>query len=271
MRRGWTLTLPRPGFPVGRMAQRGGEVAPAGIQPDAVAGLTGWWRGDGPLWTDSGRTVAAVNADDLIYTWDDKSGNARHMTQATSGARPKLKLAIVNGLPVVRFDGVDDLLGGVAYSNFVTNTTYCAYTVFNASVVNSDLGVGSIRNNDPTWSSAPTAYLGQVLRSSGTVWAQNYAGAEEAVSLAHTAGTWYAVRQRHAGGRLYLMRSGGGTEVSIVSANTANLSFPMQFGKSPSNWLQGDLAEIFFYNVDPSAGDQAGIEAYLSSRYGLTW
>jgi len=54
---------------------------------------------------------AAANADsDPVGQWQDQSGNARHVEQATAGNRPLVKLAIQNALPVIRTDGVDDLL-----------------------------------------------------------------------------------------------------------------------------------------------------------------
>lgn len=45
-----------------------------------------------------------------IQTWNDGSGQGNDLTQATSGKRPLYKTNIVNGLPVVRFDGIDDFL-----------------------------------------------------------------------------------------------------------------------------------------------------------------
>lgn len=53
---------------------------------------------------------APVAANGAIARWEDKSGNARHATQATLGARPLKKTALLNGLPIVRFDGIDDYL-----------------------------------------------------------------------------------------------------------------------------------------------------------------
>ena len=46
----------------------------------------------------------------VLATWVDKSGNGRNATQATVDLRPLLVLDAQNGLPVIRFDGYNDLL-----------------------------------------------------------------------------------------------------------------------------------------------------------------
>lgn len=45
-----------------------------------------------------------------ISQWDDESGNANHLVQASGGLQPLYKTGINNGLPAVRFDGTDDEL-----------------------------------------------------------------------------------------------------------------------------------------------------------------
>lgn len=51
-----------------------------------------------------------VAADGAVARWEDQSGNAAHVTQATSIARPQRKLAIQGGGDVVRFDGINSVL-----------------------------------------------------------------------------------------------------------------------------------------------------------------
>jgi hypothetical protein len=50
--------------------------------------------------TSGGSLVAA---DGLVARWEDKSGNARHATQATSTERPTRRVAVQNGKDVVRW------------------------------------------------------------------------------------------------------------------------------------------------------------------------
>lgn len=74
--------------------------------------------------TSGGSLVAA---DGSVARWEDQSGNARHATQATSGARPLRKTAIQGGNDVVRFDGSDDAMVHGATSGSDPNTMFCVF------------------------------------------------------------------------------------------------------------------------------------------------
>jgi hypothetical protein len=57
--------------------------------------------------TSGGSLVAA---DGAVARWEDQSGNARHVTQGTSGQRPLRRVKQINGVDAVEFDGNDDNL-----------------------------------------------------------------------------------------------------------------------------------------------------------------
>jgi hypothetical protein len=74
--------------------------------------------------TSGGSLVAANGA---VARWQDKSGNARHVTQITSGSRPLRKTSVQNSLDAVLFDGTDDDMAGTIN----LNTRECSvFTVF---------------------------------------------------------------------------------------------------------------------------------------------
>lgn len=87
---------------VNRRVVMGGAPAVA-FSPSSVTGLQVWLQAD---------SLALADADP-VATWTDSSGNGNNATQATSGSQPTYKTNIVNGKPVVRFDGTDDWLASV--------------------------------------------------------------------------------------------------------------------------------------------------------------
>ena len=95
----------------GRQRQPG-KIDPLGRPryPDSVSGLKLRLKADGVLWQDAARTTPATADSAPVGCWDDASGVGNHFTQATAGNRPLLRTAIVNGHPVIRFDGSNDTL-----------------------------------------------------------------------------------------------------------------------------------------------------------------
>lgn len=85
-------------------------VVPPSISPP-LADMVGWWKSGEGLFTDDGVTPAVNNAD-IIYRWNDASGNGNHMRQATLGNRPQLILgqAGINGLSALNVTGNNRLL-----------------------------------------------------------------------------------------------------------------------------------------------------------------
>jgi hypothetical protein len=81
------------------------------------------------LYTDSARTTLVTTAGDLIGSPSDLSGNGKHPTQATSGARPawQTTYAALDGVndcwatPSINFTGTDKIT--VIVSLYVNNTT----------------------------------------------------------------------------------------------------------------------------------------------------
>lgn len=70
---------------------------PITFNPIAMTALAAWFSADA-----SG--VAYVDGDPM-NGWNDRSGNARHLTQATGGSQPVFYDKMRNGLPAVYFDG----------------------------------------------------------------------------------------------------------------------------------------------------------------------
>jgi hypothetical protein len=87
-KRGGGIVLPRGG------AGGGGAFDPLSLSPAL------WLKADALALADA----AAVSS------WTDSSGNARHATQGTGANQPTYRTNIVNGKPVIRFDGSTDHL-----------------------------------------------------------------------------------------------------------------------------------------------------------------
>jgi hypothetical protein len=69
----------------------------------SVTGLQAWYdASDASTLYDATSGGSLVAADGAVARWEDKSGNARHATQATSGDRPLRKAAVYGGRDTLR-------------------------------------------------------------------------------------------------------------------------------------------------------------------------
>ncbi len=71
------------------------------FSPASVPGLALWVGGDAGIERDAAERVTA---------WRDRSGKGNHLVQPTPGQQPLFDPAGANGLPALRFDGVNDVL-----------------------------------------------------------------------------------------------------------------------------------------------------------------
>lgn len=81
------------------------------------------------IWTPSEISPSFWVESDSGFTpsqWNDKSGNAHHLLQATPGKRPSLLANAQNGLPAIRFDGLDDFMQA-SYTQNGPTTVFFVY------------------------------------------------------------------------------------------------------------------------------------------------
>ncbi len=78
----------------------GSGVSSGGWTPAQLATAPSWWL--------DASALTGLSNDDPCSSFTDRSGNARHFTASTT-ARATYKTGVLNGLPVLRFDGVDDV------------------------------------------------------------------------------------------------------------------------------------------------------------------
>jgi len=231
---------------------------PGGFDPRQILGLQ--------LWLDASQIVG-LNDGDSVGTWSDLSGNANDATQGTASKKPLYKTAIVNGKPVVRFDGVDDFLSnatltalnGVSAATLFTvkkETTYTGisfpfYTAANLYKFN----VGGTRYYR-------TSATEDANASSSTLW-----------------GSWtyegmlYDGSQSGNSNRLKVRSNGSPLAVGYTGTIQSTLGSGTGFYVSTYDgttypW-NGDVAEIILFNRAVTGADLTNLEAYLASKYGL--
>lgn len=212
-----------------------------GFSPADIAGLA--------LWVEADAGTSTTTDGAAVSTWNDQSGNDRHITGSGS-TRPVYKADILNGKPVLRFDGVDDVLaagsGATIQHVFVvaSYTKNVEFSEFDGLVTGTSDGdsqivlVGEVSSTHFFDSAITTAY-----HKNGT---------------AFTEGDMQAPF----------------TTPAVLSISSTGFANPLtvQIGKervNSSRFWGGDVAAVLGYETVLSAGNRQAIEAYLGSKYGI--
>lgn len=240
----------------------------AGFVPTEVAGLLLWLKGDTGVYSDAG-TTPAVNTDP-VYQWNDQSGNANHVLQATLGLRPLYATNIQNGKAVIDFDGSDDTLKNTATSLITANT---AYTVF--VVAKSDIAGGGalfcIR--------LTTTYSGSIVVESAGVDYMHGDGVNAAsnITIADSAfkTSPFLTVHRYTGASAVptffvnaAERAVTGGTAQGTESGTTGFSVGMTTAAAVQ-WWNGWIAEVLFYNTALSTANRQSVESYLNSRWAI--
>lgn len=227
------------------MADRRQVAAAAPFTPTQIAGLKLWLKADGVLWQDSARTTPALLDGDPVGAWDDASGLGTHLTQATATKRGTLKLAIQNGRPVVRFDGVDDfLISGAAGVYAQPNTAVCAVRFTSGNRYLSGRVTATRLGNS-------TVFAGGVGLTLAT-----------AISGAHVSSTLLSGVSSAA----WLDGAANGTGDPGTNGFDGFTAAAGEGGTA--QWSVCDLCEVLVYNAALSTADRQACEAYLKARWG---
>jgi len=208
--------------------------------PASLSGLAAWYDASQITGTTDGAALSQ---------WNDLSGNARHLRQATGASQPIYKTAIQNGKGVVRFDGTNDVMSVVAaipkpFTVFLvgraTQGTIANETFFgggNSVSCQADTsGHYRISGGPPTWASA--------------------AGGTKVNSFVVLCGVFDDATS--------LIRVNGVETVDTLATGSAISAIHAGASNGSADFLKGDIAELIVYSRHLSATEILQVEGYLS-------
>ena len=189
-----------------------------------------------------------------VSTWPDSSANGNNATQVTSANQPIWKRSILNGYPVVRFDGANSYMNGPDV--FPTNSDYTIFVtaVPGSSVSGIFLGDTGATHQFGMFGGPLAVFEGPNYYPSGNYIAGNsYIFAVTYTDINVTA-TLYA----------------NGTSLGNGSLGQSNTNSTVQIGaRAQGFFFGGDISEIILYGASLSTNDRSLVESYLNSKYSI--
>jgi hypothetical protein len=234
------------------------------------------------LWLDADKGVTA-GAGNKVSVWADQSPRGNNASQTVAARQPTVATGVVNGHPVIRFDGTANVL--VVPD---AQTLQFGMEDFTIAVVGSWTNVQSAYAAFLTKQIEPTyPYLGY------SVWANFPQPAPSTkfgfqIDAATDFATTAAASLNDGAPRLYVskragtameIRVGGAADGSFTATSIKNVSatgYKLSVGGHESadgasviQLLKGDIAEIVIVRGALSTTDLQKLETYLKTKYGL--
>lgn len=207
------------------------------------------------LWVDSSDAATVTLNGSNVSQINDLSGNGNHLTAVTSTNQPAYISAGVNGLNVMRFDGVDDYLATIGGAAVGTNQPMTVFMV--AGRRSGDSGGQILANNSGT----PTIY------SQTSVWslfAGSLVASATAVDLSiHV----FTAVFNNASSLLRLDRTqiASGT---VGTSSYASRAMLVGMGSGGSGPFLGDVCELILVPGTVSSTVRDSCEDYLRTKWG---
>jgi hypothetical protein len=215
------------------------------LDPSTIAGLKMWLKADAIVGSDG----------DLLTSWNDSSANNYDVGNFGGADRPTLKTNIVNGNPVVRFDGV---------GNFLANASSIGVSQPNTVFI---VAKKDAAGTNARWSeSYPPAPSPQILYLDTSGYFSLYAGSGIVQDAVNRAGAFHVFTGILNGASSHTYVDGTLKASGNPGTNgVGNVGMMVDAGTSEFN--SGDIAEILIYNSALSNTDRGNVEAYLKAKY----
>ena len=233
---------------IGKFIYPSPPVGGGAFSPTDVAGLTVWLKAD---------AITGLSDADPVTTWVDSSGNGNDATQATASKKPIYKTSIINGKPIVRFDGTDDYVRTGAFT-----ATATAKTIF--CVFNSDVDIWTYISDGQSHN------RGCFLTEPGKLTYHAGGGQISRTTSAHVGAFVYATIVDN-GASSSVNHNGGTPTTGTVNSATYTAATVGTGGAEGTDepFFNGDVAEWLLYDGALSAGDISSVEGYLADKYAL--
>lgn len=215
------------------------------------------------LWLDAADASTVTTVSGAVSQWNDKSGNARHVTQATAGNRPTLTSNGLSNRNVITFNAANSTrLSG---SLTAASTTESSFVVVNASSANTNpqtlLGSSASQGRQFRLTSTTASLLAQASSLLGSSSTNAPKDVSSIVNLTYqTAGitTLSFFFNGTAAGTASSGNAVGGSGTTDIGAQGGG-----------GEGLTGYIAEIVVLQSAPPTDTRQRIEGYLSHKWGL--
>jgi hypothetical protein len=233
-------------------------------------------------WYDAEYQEATLNQytdGDNIDTLFDRSGNANHLIQPTTGSRPTFRSDSLNSNAIIVFDGTTDYMRGDTTTASFMGSEVTIFTVLrpdntgNIKVVYSSF-LGSLDAINPNgYNKGLIAQIRNDETAQFFFYSDNLGNSTSSLSTSSYSNEWYThtARVDATNHTQNLNESTDGTSSDNTNVFDNNDVFYLGTRLSESvieRFFQGRIAEVIIYNSALSDAQILNVENYLQTKYG---
>lgn len=226
-----------------------------GFNPKSISGLVAWWDA-------SVSSSISLDGSNNVSEWADQSGNGRTLAQTTANNRPAYSLSVLNGKPVVNFDGSNDAM--LATFTLAQPCHYFMVWRYDSAYVS---------GNPRVFDGATGGAMGFFRASSGQM-ALNAGGSNLSVNITDADGQAFSVTEIRANGASSSVLRNGSDRTANPGTNIGSGSpggiYLGVFGNGFSAPGDVSFAEILIYSSVLASGDASKVRSYLGKKYGIS-
>lgn len=220
-------------------------------------------------WYDASQIQGLVN-NDPVAAWADSSVNGDGIAQADPTKRPLFIMNVLNGKPVVRFDGSNDFMNGFFTVGGALSqpVTMWAVAQLHAPQVLDGLTHDMIEGYQVD--ALPSTRISFCQTASGAgKWAM-FAGTNLNGSASN--GNWNIWMGLFNGvsSRFWLNGIANSAVGNAGTSNAEGITIGSNIGGATFKW-DGDIPEVIIYDPNLSTPDINQVGQYLAAKYGLSW
>jgi hypothetical protein len=221
------------------------------------------------LWLDAEDTSTITLNGATVSQWNDKSGNARNVTQATASAQPTYSATGLNGKSAVVFDGTSDFMLGVSNIGLSGDPLFSIAGVFITPLPHPNvfLSFGS--------AAAASSYHFMGANSGNNVWTGFSTGSQlGTATLSSPSSAYVFTTVRNAVNTSNWTVTQNGNVLTVTQGNSTAITLvdgPINIARfvSGSNIASMTAAEMLLVPTTLSTDNRQKLEGYLAWKWGL--
>lgn len=222
------------------------------------------------VWLKAGR-ITGLNDGDAVATWSDLSGNGNDATQATGAKQPLYQTNIVNGEPIVRGDGVNDILDFGTPDILVGQGSCLGIVVAELrQAIGGGAGITGMRQNVGfAYGFNGNEEWGGFVNSGA--WEGDFSPAGATTGLNDGVFRIYELQYNGIDLRAFINGTLDSIPDAAVVGNLGVGAAASIFGRDDEvEFLQHDIAEFLMYAPLPNTDDITNLRNYLGSEFGIS-